>query len=186
MSEDRRCTAMKSNRSGRCANSAMKFQTTCRNHGGLAPQSLAKARERMAEAADPIAAKLVRTALDEGTACPHCGRGPDQAVATRAGFGLLDRVGIGEISTLRVERTNVAAEPADVRTLIARSLGNVLQALDLGDAVAYLLPEERQALETILTAVKGRIDADALTQQARRALAEAHEIPTTEPGQGYD
>lgn len=186
MSEDRRCTAMKSNRSGRCSNSAMKFQTTCRNHGGLAPQSLAKARERMAEAADPIAAKLVRTALDEGTSCPHCGRGPDAAVATRAGFGLLDRVGIGEISTLRVERTQIPAEPADPRDLVARSLGVVLSALSMGDAVAYLLPQERQALESILAAVKGRIEADATLKETRRALAEAHEIKVVPPEPGYD
>jgi hypothetical protein len=55
----RQCTA-KSKRTGeRCRQFAMENQNVCRAHGGKAPQSLAAAKRRLAEAADPAAARLV-------------------------------------------------------------------------------------------------------------------------------
>jgi hypothetical protein len=175
MKEEYLCSAHLSDGSGQgCKKAAMRGQSVCRSHGGAAPAARAAADRRL-DALLPKALNRVEHTIDDMSI--------DAAVRLRASFGVMDRRGIGEVSTLRVEHVQ---EPVDVRTLVARSLQVVLGALDLGDAVAYLLPEERQALESILTAVKGRIEADATLQETRRALAEAHEIPTTEPGQGYD
>jgi hypothetical protein len=56
----------------------------CGTHGGKAPQVQRKARERLLDAADTAASKLVELIDD-----------PDPAVALRAATALLDRSGHG-------------------------------------------------------------------------------------------
>lgn len=64
-----RCTA-KNRQGNRCGRPSVPGAVVCRNHGGLAPQTVAKARQRLSEAADRMAARLIGLAendLDDGT-----------------------------------------------------------------------------------------------------------------------
>lgn len=72
------------NRSGKqCRHYKVPGAEVCRSHGGAAPQTVAKARERLMAAADPAAMKLVKLT-----------RSKDENVALRAATAVLDRVGI--------------------------------------------------------------------------------------------
>lgn len=78
-----RCRAH--NRSGKqCLKPKVPGAEVCRNHGGAAPQTVAKARERLLAAAEPAAMKLVTLAKSK-----------DEHVALRASTAILDRVGLG-------------------------------------------------------------------------------------------
>jgi hypothetical protein len=71
-----------------CTNPPVKGAVVCRMHGGAAPQVRRAARQRLLEAADPAAARLVQL-LDSD----------DEAIAVRAATALLDRSGHGPSST---------------------------------------------------------------------------------------
>jgi hypothetical protein len=71
-----------------CTNPPVKGALVCRMHGGAAPQVKRAARQRLLEAADPAAARLVQL-LDSD----------DEAIAVRAATALLDRSGHGPSST---------------------------------------------------------------------------------------
>ena len=75
-----------------CHKPAIRGSTVCRTHGGAAPQVIAAARARLANAADSMASNLVglaRTAESE-------------AVRVRATEGVLDRVGIGRTTEVEI------------------------------------------------------------------------------------
>src|SRR4051794_28792914 len=61
----RRCTANRSNGSGRCCKPAMKGQNVCGHHGGRAKHSLQAARRRLMENADPAVKQLAEIAYDQ-------------------------------------------------------------------------------------------------------------------------
>ena len=70
----------------------------CRVHGGAAPQVIAKARFRILQCADPIAAKLIALALAKNTR-------PGDAIA--ACRDLLNRAGV--VAT-RIEEAHAAGD----------------------------------------------------------------------------
>ena len=84
MDDSRRCTAHLTDGSGeRCRKAAISGGTVCATHGGGAPQVKRSARERLLEAADPAAARLVRALESE-----------DERAAIRAAQIILDRAGL--------------------------------------------------------------------------------------------
>lgn len=110
------CTAHRSDRSGRrCRRWAMDGQQTCQVHGGASPQAKRSARERLLEAADPAAARLVRAIEDA-----------DPKVAITACRLVLDRAGHGPTSTLEL-----AALDREQAERIAAVIGGALQRLGL-------------------------------------------------------
>lgn len=84
--QKRRCTAH--NRQGNpCGQSPVPGATVCKFHGGAAPQTLKKARERLEAAADRMAARLLGIAESENVPA---------YVALQAVNSVLDRVGVTE------------------------------------------------------------------------------------------
>jgi len=78
------CTAMRTN-GERCRAPAIAGGRVCRAHGGACPQVIAKAKLRLALAADPVAARLVAICLSKKT------KTGDAIAAAR---DLLDRAGV--------------------------------------------------------------------------------------------
>ncbi|WP_272949910.1 HGGxSTG domain-containing protein [Mycolicibacterium fortuitum] len=90
--QKRRCTAH--NRQGNpCGQSPVPGATVCKFHGGAAPQTLKKARERLEAAADRMAARLLGIAESENVPA---------YVALQAVNSVLDRVGITEPNEVTV------------------------------------------------------------------------------------
>lgn len=88
--EPHRCRA-KSKQSGqRCGQRVVPGLTVCRFHGGSAPQTLAAARRRLAEAAIPAASVLIREAASADKSGDRI----------RAAAEVLDRAGLGRHATL--------------------------------------------------------------------------------------
>ena len=81
MDDTRRCTAHRKN-GDRCKKAAIKGGTVCGTHGGSAPQVRNKARQRIMEAADPAAARLVELIASD-----------DERISLAAARDLLDRAG---------------------------------------------------------------------------------------------
>jgi hypothetical protein len=102
MDDSRRCTAKLSDGSGtRCRKAAICGGTVCASHGGSAPQVKRSARERLLEAADPAAARLVRALESE-----------DERAAIRAAQIILDRAGLHP--TQAVELSGPGGGPVEV------------------------------------------------------------------------
>jgi hypothetical protein len=80
----RPCTAHSKQTGAPCKRNAVPGATVCHWHGGAAPQVQAKARQRILEAADRVAAELVRIALT----------GESDSVRVQAARDLLDRAGL--------------------------------------------------------------------------------------------
>lgn len=72
----------------------MRGTNVCRVHGGMAPQVRAKAEQRILEAADPAAAKIISLMQDKKV--PY-------AVQLAAARDLLDRAGITKTQHVAVE-----------------------------------------------------------------------------------
>jgi hypothetical protein len=87
----RRCTAHKKN-GERCKNAARLGGTVCGFHGGKAPAVLAKARERLALAADRMARELLGIATGAES----------EAVKLAAVKDALDRAGLGAKAALEL------------------------------------------------------------------------------------
>lgn len=83
--------------------------TVCANHGGKAPHVVAKARLRLLEAADPVAAELVRLAL----------KGESEAVRVQAARDVLDRAGLKV-----AERLDLTGS-VDVTSSLAELMGRI-------------------------------------------------------------
>ena len=81
MDDTRRCTAHRKN-GDRCKKAAIRGGTVCGTHGGSAPQVKNKARQRIMEAADPAAARLVELMESQ-----------DERISLAAARDLLDRAG---------------------------------------------------------------------------------------------
>lgn len=86
----------------RCKKPPIKGATLCRSHGGTAKQIKEKAQQRLLEAADKVAARLVGIALAENT---------PPAVVVQAARDLLDRAGLGAAQL--VELTARVSTPYD-------------------------------------------------------------------------
>lgn len=82
----RRCHAHKKT-GEQCKNAALAGQSVCKYHGGAAPQSINKARERLSAAADRMAERLLGIAESENIPA---------YVALQAVNSVLDRVGVVE------------------------------------------------------------------------------------------
>ena len=67
MDDTRRCKAKAKQTGERCKRAAILGGTVCKIHGGGAPAVINKARQRIMEAADPAAARMVEliASLDE-------------------------------------------------------------------------------------------------------------------------
>ena len=81
MDDSRRCTAHKKD-GQRCKKAAILGGTVCGTHGGSAPQVRNKARQRIMEAADPAAARMVELMASL-----------DERISLAASRDLLDRAG---------------------------------------------------------------------------------------------
>lgn len=92
---ERRCIAHRKN-GERCKAYAIRGGTVCTKHGGSAPQVKARARQRILEAAEPAAVKLVQLMQDKAV--------PPQ-VQLAAAKDLLDRAGITSAKAFDVEVT---------------------------------------------------------------------------------
>lgn len=88
----RRCTARKKN-GEQCRKWAIKGGSVCTHHGGRAPQTKAKARQRIEDAADPMAVLLIKIAMDENA--PY-------AVRLAAIRDVLDRAGLGAKQAMEI------------------------------------------------------------------------------------
>jgi len=120
MDDSRRCTAHLTDGSGeRCLKAAICGGTVCATHGGSAPQVKRSARERLLEAADPAAARLVRALESE-----------DDRAAIRAAQIILDRAGL---------------HPTQAVELMGKD-GRPLQAQEPSPWLEYCTLEEKRAL----------------------------------------
>ncbi len=101
----RQCSAH--NRQGQqCGRAAIPGGTICGYHGGRAPQVLAAARRRLLEAADPVAAELIRLARYS----------EQDSVRVMAARDVLDRAGLG--AKVQVEADVRVVTPSDVLELL--------------------------------------------------------------------
>lgn len=89
----RRCTAKRSGGRGQCNRDAMMGQKVCYKHGGKAPQTIAAARLRLAQLADPAIRNLHH----------KMEKSEDEKVSLRAAGMILDRAGIGPKGSLELE-----------------------------------------------------------------------------------
>ena len=85
------CTAHRRD-GNQCGSDAMTGATVCRMHGGSAPQVRAAAMRRLLEAADPVAAELVRLATQS----------KDERVRLAACRDLLDRVAVASPKQIEI------------------------------------------------------------------------------------
>lgn len=108
MTTPNRCTAHSSRTGDPCQRPPIKGATVCRTHGGAAPQVQKAARARILEAADTVAAALVRLALDDET---------PPAVRVQALRDLLDRAGEGA-----AQKVEVTTHDGDLAVLDAELL----------------------------------------------------------------
>lgn len=114
-SASRRCTAHSSRTGLPCKKYAVNGTNVCDTHGGKAPQVVAKARQRLQEAADRMARNLLGIADDESGTTPSY-------VQLQAINSALDRAGI--------------AEPKDV-TVTVKSYESLMADIELGSREAY-------------------------------------------------
>lgn len=123
-------------RSGQqCRKPKVPGTTVCRNHGGAAPQTVAKARERLLAAADPAATKLVALV-----------RSKDEQVALRAATAVLDRVGLSRDLRNTPEHQGV---PSQVQgELVVTFITNVFARLHIAvtDEVRDVVASELRAM----------------------------------------
>lgn len=149
----RRCKAHLTNGSGgRCKKAAIKGGTVCGTHGGSAPQVKRSARERLLEAADPAAARLVK-ALES----------VDERAAIKAAQLILDRAGIGPMSAVElsgeiaVTATSITLD-ALLATLSTQAKRDIIEILEREKVL------EKAAIGAGMNAVAGsRIGAEMLT-----------------------
>lgn len=134
-----RCTALAKGTRKQCNAKAIRGGNVCRMHGGAAPAVRAKAAERLRELQHPALDRIERVLRTSD----------DDALATRVGFGVLDRTGLGPSSTV-----NVHAET---------QLAGVLAILD-GDST-----EVAGAFESHVPELPARSTGDALPQPQRAA-----------------
>ena len=102
-SHPRRCTAMRSDKSGRCRKAAIIGGTVCASHGGAAPQVKAAARLRLQDLAEPAMAVLRDVMAD-----PKASHGDK----LRAAAEVLDRGGYPRGATIDVSVDELAARIA--------------------------------------------------------------------------
>jgi hypothetical protein len=92
MEDSRRCKAHLTDGSGRrCHKAAIQGGSVCGSHGGRAPQVKRTARQRLLEAADPAAARLVKALESE-----------DERAAIAAAKLILDRAGLHPTQTVEL------------------------------------------------------------------------------------
>ncbi len=128
----RRCTAHKKN-GEQCRRWAIRGGTVCTHHGGRAPAVIARARQRLDEAADRMAKQLLGIAESAES----------EAVKLAAVRDALDRVGLKPPA--QVEVSAKAAEPwEEIMGDIAMSVGRTTRAEHR--ARRGLPPEEPRAL----------------------------------------
>jgi hypothetical protein len=84
-SGETQCTARSKNTGERCRRYSMLGGNVCRSHGGAAPQTRARAQQRLQQAADVLVQRLLHFALDGKVADP---------VAMQAINSALDRAGL--------------------------------------------------------------------------------------------
>ena len=94
----RQCTAKSKSSGGRCKNAPIPGGTTCRYHGGSAPQVQKAARQRLLEAADPAAARMIELLYSD-----------DERIAFGAAKDLLDRSGNKWPTEVKIESADDAA-----------------------------------------------------------------------------
>lgn len=104
---------------GPCGEFPQQGQTVCHLHGGKAPQSKDRAKLRILEALDPVAARLVKIALKE----------PDPRVALKAIDSVLDRGGLGRYAGVTL--TDADGEPVPI-AVQAQTLAAELAAFQAG------------------------------------------------------
>lgn len=85
------CTAHRRD-GAQCGSDAIRGTNVCRMHGGSAPQVRAAAMRRLLEAADPVAAELVRLATESA----------DEKVRLAACRDLLDRVAVSSPKQIEI------------------------------------------------------------------------------------
>jgi hypothetical protein len=148
------CTARRRNGEP-CQNAPMKGSTVCRMHGGAAPQVRRRAQQRLLEASDLAAAKLV-TMMQDKTLPP--------AVQLAAARDLLDRAGVASPDELVVSLGSARPSWDDV-------MEGVLVDVDPGDS---RIVHTGWPVEEVL-------DAEVLDGVPARATSEMHVQPTPSP-----
>ena len=106
MDDSRRCTAKAKQTGNRCKRAAILGGTVCKIHGGGAPAVKKAARQRLLDAADPAAAKLVEL-LDSD----------DERIQLAASNSLLDRTD-GKPTTKIEGRISVDSAAAALREFL--------------------------------------------------------------------
>jgi hypothetical protein len=169
------CTARKRN-GDPCGNAAMNGSTVCRMHGGAAPQVKRRAQQRILEASDPAAARLVAMMQDE-TLPP--------AVQLAAARDLLDRAGVVGKQELELS-ANVSVSVWD------NIVGLTMDVYEDGDDDPNVIDAEVVEDDDAAEAAR---DAAMLARQAERDRAKrrtgrsvppnATRAETDDPGEGY-
>lgn len=119
-----RCGArLRPPRTGTCKAYPLPGQRRCRMHGGSSPQALAKARQRLLEAVDPVAARLVQVAKGELRVAVTTKDGvvelpPSPGVQLRAMEAIMDRAGLPAAKA--VELTGVVGKPIEFRVVMPK------------------------------------------------------------------
>lgn len=102
--DDRRCTARSSQTGEPCKRYAIAGGTVCPSHGGSAPAVKEAARRRLLEWVDPVAAELVRLALEAES----------ESVRLAACRDLLDRVGVVDPKETEITTDQFMAKVAEL------------------------------------------------------------------------
>ena len=98
MDDNRRCTAKAKQTGNRCKRAAIIGGTVCKIHGGGSPKVINKARQRIMEAADPAAARMVEL-IDSD----------DERISLAASKDLMDRAGHKAPTEVKIESVDDAA-----------------------------------------------------------------------------
>ena len=150
-----------------CQQSPLAGSTRCRMHGGAAPQVLAKAKERLALAADDAVSTLIRIMSDDRIS---------PADRRHAATAILDRAGIGSKSELDVTVApwigvleGVVAEASEGQAMTrTHDYSTRLEAVPLlTDAQAAAPDEDVVDAELVEDEVDGRTAARPHTRSAR-------------------
>ncbi|CAN5802242.1 hypothetical protein BH10ACT9_BH10ACT9_36540 [soil metagenome] len=183
----RRCTAHRSDKSGRrCRNTALVFQTVCRYHGGASKNAKNTAQRRLGEALDRMARGLLSIAESAES----------ESVRLAAIKEVLNLGGITSKTSVEVDASISLRPFEEILTGIApltREESRALRGLPDTPALAAPPYDEPQVIDAEIVAESAETPADRRTERRNRPERRSgrpkrstrRSEPDDDPGPGY-